>query len=260
MSIADQIQEQIDHGELPKPISPYIVRLKRIGIWIAVLLAISIGMLSTAIAVWFLTDPQGLLFEWSRSDLWYGIVNALPLFWVLISITAGIVALGIFLHTSQGYRYRTSLIVITVGLSFLAFGGSLYAAGLAEDIEQAAYRFLPGYARIVEPQVQRYHQPDQGKVFGEIRQMKGSMVELADPAGRIWKIQIQRERMEKGMEELMEEDCACTEGIVSTTQNTLTADQIKPCPRALKNRMEALHRRALQQAVKEKREQERTNK
>lgn len=260
MSVADQIKEQLEHGKMPTPISPKVVRLKRIIIWIAVSAVTLLGVLSTAIAVWFLTDPQGLLFEWQRNSWWHGIVIILPFFWVLLSVMAGITAFWIFTQTSQGYRYRVSLVAIAVTVSFMAFGGSLYAAGIADRMEAAAYRFMPGYARIVEPQINKYQRPNEGRIFGEMRQLGPGAVEITDPNGRVWEVKVETAKKIDPLPAERAEGCACTSGLVTTTGKVLTVKTIRPCPRLLKNKAEMLKRKALNAAVKEMERQERTRK
>ncbi|MFZ6015437.1 MAG: hypothetical protein ACOYUZ_03725 [Patescibacteria group bacterium] len=247
-SIADQFKDKIERGEMPEPIPRWQVRAKHAGLWFLFGSFVIIGIISTGVAFWFVTDPQGLIAEYRQGSFLSNFLDFLPLFWILFSLGTGVAALAIFIHAPRGYRYRTTFIGGVLVLSFIALGGAVSAVGLSEKIEFLAAEKLPGYYLIQRPRMQKLIRPDMGMVAGRVQGMDKAILLIRDPHGITWQVDVSECDTQRAERIIEESPCVRAFGSASTSINVFEAKDLMPCPRGV--RIQMLNNRA-QEPVKE---------
>jgi hypothetical protein len=231
-SVADQFESKIEHGELPTPIPRWRVQFKYAVLWIVFAAFVIMGVMSSGVALWFISDPGGLLFEYKNSDALSKILDILPIFWILLSLAMTVAAAAVFAHAPRGYKYTTVVIGGSVLLAFVALGGAISAMGLSDDIEEAA-SYVPGYEVFQRPRINRIIRIEQNGLIGQIQEMRNGQIILRDPHGIIWMVDVSKcDQMNPDMAK--EHNCVRAFGIPSTTINTFQAERIMPCPRGIR--------------------------
>jgi hypothetical protein len=231
-SIADQFKEKIDQGTMPEPIPRWRVQAKHAVLWILFGSFVIIGTASSGVAVWFMTDTNGLLTEYKNGSFLSQMLDALPLFWIIISLTLAVGAVAVFVHAPRGYRYRTAVIGGAVLLAFIAFGGAISATGMSDRIESAASR-MPGYNYIQRPRINNFIKIEQDRIIGNIQNMQGGQMILQDPSGIIWQVDI-HDCDPREIDKAERSKCVRVIGIPSSTVNAFEAKVLQPCPRGIR--------------------------
>jgi hypothetical protein len=231
-SVADQFESKIEHGELPTPIPRWRVQFKYAVLWIVFAAFVIMGVMSSGVALWFVSDPGGFLFEYKNSDALSKILDTLPLFWVALSLLMIVAAVAVFAHAPRGYKYTTIVISGSVLLAFFALGGAISATGLSDDIEEAA-SYVPGYEIFQRPRMNRIIRVEQNGLIGRIQEAENGQIIMQDPRGIIWIVDISNCNQEN-IDLAREQGCARAFGIPSTTINAFQAERIMPCPRGVR--------------------------
>jgi len=231
-SIADQFKEKIDQGKMPEPIPRWRVQFKHAALWFLFGSFVIVGTASSGVAVWFMTDPHGLLSEYKNGDFLSQILDALPLFWIIMSLILAVGAVAVFVHAPRGYRYRTAAIGFAVLLAFIAFGGAISATGMSDSIEAAASR-VPGYNFIQKPRMHQFIEMEKDRVMGRIQQMEQGQMMIQDPRGIVWQVDV-HECDPQDVNKAERAKCVYVVGIPSSTNNVFKAEVLKPCPRGVR--------------------------
>ena len=237
MTVVERFEQQIQNGSLPKPIPPWAITAKRVCVWGGLGLTVAAGAASTAVSWWLIADPNGMLKEFRASDWMQGALDLLPVAWIALSLGAGLFAYWLFAHTTHGYRYRRPLVICSLGLGLLAFGGALYVTDLAESIEAATAQ-LPGYERFIGSRRPVLMRPDKGTIIGHIENPGQESWILVDPNGAVWRITIATSTTlpngNRGQNVVLNGGCVRVMGLINTTTRAVQANAIRPCPRAVR--------------------------
>ncbi|MDF1496473.1 MAG: hypothetical protein P1P90_00245 [Patescibacteria group bacterium] len=231
-SIADQFKEKIEQGKLPEPIPRWRVQVRHVLLWILFGSFVVIGTASSGVAVWFMTDPSGLLMEYNNGDALSSILDALPLFWIILSLILAVGAISIFVHAPRGYRYRTVVIGGSVALAFIAFGGAISATGMSDRIESAASR-MPGYSLIQRPRLNQFIKIEQNRIIGRIQESQNGHMMIQDPGGIIWQVDVRQCDLRQ-LDFVEQGNCVRIIGMPSSTVKVFEAKELLPCPRGVR--------------------------
>ena len=231
-SLADQFEQKIESGQMPEPIPIWQIKAKRVLIWILFGSFVFVGIASSAVAVWFITDPQTVILEYQKASFLDHFLSILPLFWICLSLAMGLAAVIVFVHAPRGYRYRAIVLVGAVILAFAAFGGAISAAGFSEKIERVA-ELMPGYRFVQMPHIQKFTQPENGMMIGQVKVIEQQEFDLKDVRGVIW--HVSTIHCNQPLDRVISPDgCVRVLGVPSSTENYFDAEQIVPCPRGIR--------------------------
>ena len=220
-------------GEMPKPLAPWKIQMQHIAMWSLFGVFVVIGILSTGVALWFMTDPQGMIAEYRNTNGLEWLLDYLPLFWLVLSLLMGCAAVLIFAYVPYGYRYRHAGVIGTLILGFVAFGGAISATGFSERVELAAH-YVPGYNFVQRTRMQRFMHPELGRMAGFVISIDGEQAVLRDMAGKMWTIDFSHSINPDVAEMLMPDVCIYIIGMPSSTENVFDVQDIKSCPRGLR--------------------------
>ncbi|MBU2567007.1 hypothetical protein KKG46_05640 [Patescibacteria group bacterium] len=231
-SLAEQFEQKIQNGQMPQPIPFWQIKAKRILIWVIFGSFVFVGIASSAVAVWFVTDPQTVILEYQKESFLDQLLSVLPMFWIGLSFIMALAAVVVFVHAPRAYRYRTVFVVSAIVLAFVAFGGAISVAGFSEKIELFA-EMMPGYRYVQMPHMQRFMQPEQGMMLGQIKAIDRQEIFMRDVSGVIWHVNISN--CSQPLDRIIKpEGCIRVLGVPSTTENYFDAEQIAPCPRGIR--------------------------
>ncbi len=235
MSIAEQFEQKINQGDLPKPVPKFLVIAGRVALWIFLALVVSLGSLSAGVAAWFMTDPVALSGAAAGASWVDLFLQALPMFWVAIALVCGILAIIIFIKSARGYKYKRAYVVTACLVGFLALGAALASAGVSDKIDRMAYENIPQYNGLSKPRMLHLMKPDSGFIIGRIQAMDGSKLVIRDPGGGIWEVRLNQETNIPLHFKIQIGDCVRILGDASSTIHTTDARDVRPCPRGIRH-------------------------
>jgi len=233
MSIADRFEEQIETGQLGAPLPRWPAVLKRWAWWSAMAVFCVLGIASAGVAVWFMLDPTDVVMGAENSWFLEKILQILPIFWATVSTVCGFVAIWIFYRSPHGYRHRILAVGAVCLTAFLCLGAAMASAGMADKVEEIAALLLPPYKAMARPQPARFMRPEQGFIIGNVHSVGTSTIELEDPEGETWLINVSLRANVPPTRKIIPGSCLRVAGRISTTTKITQAETIKPCPRSL---------------------------
>jgi len=233
MSIADRFEEQIETGQLGAPLPRWLVVLRRWAWWSAMAVFSILGIASAGVAVWFMLDPADVAMGAENS--WYleKILQILPIFWATVSTVCGFVAIWIFYRSAHGYRHRFLAVGSVCLTAFLCLGAAMASAGMADKIEDIAAILFPSYQAMARPQPARFMHPEAGFIVGNVYGVGTSTIELEDPEGQTWRVNVTLRANLPETRSLKLGNCLRVAGRISTTTRMAEAETIQLCPRSL---------------------------
>jgi len=170
---------------IPTPKAYFVLR--NTLMWVLALFSILFGAFSVSGILFRMVN----VFQVFPSSPRFGhVFDLFPLFWMLL--------FGLFMYvtylevrrTNQGYKYHLSWIA---GL-MLAVSGILgivfYCVGVGFLLDKAAARYVPFNRDIEVMQKERWYNPEQGFLVGEVlrAEEKKEMFVLRDPEGGLWDV------------------------------------------------------------------------
>lgn len=234
MSIAEQFEQKINQGDLPKPVPKFLVIAGRVALWIFLVLVVSLGSLSAGVAAWFMSDPVALSAVATGASWVDSFVQALPLFWLAVALLCGILAILIFIRSSRGYKYRKAYVITACLLGFLALGVALALAGVSDKIDRMAFENIPQYNGLSKPRMLHLMEPESGFIIGHIQAMDSSSLIVRDPGGNVWEVRLKPETNLPIHFKINIGDCVRILGEASSTIYATEARGIRPCPRGIR--------------------------
>jgi hypothetical protein len=103
-----------------------------------------------------------------------------------------------FRRQAHAYRYPTGLIVGMVVLGICLGGLGLYATRLPERIQTSFPRHLPPRVRPWFERERPTPRPEDGVLFGRIREIKADHLLVNDPPGHLWRVIVNPELLKQG--------------------------------------------------------------
>jgi hypothetical protein len=188
VNLSEKVLNKIK-SEAIKPCPRWRFLLKNYSWWLAGVISIFVGGLSSSVVFYMLANNDWDIYRQISGNLTKFIFITLPYFWLAFLILFIILADYYLKNTKHGYRF--SLVKVVAGSIILSFvlGGVFYYAGAAETIESAFSRTVPGYDKLTFGHRQIWLQPERGFLAGTITAIrdKNNFI-LRDFVGRSWKI------------------------------------------------------------------------
>ncbi|MBU0661379.1 hypothetical protein KKG22_04360 [Patescibacteria group bacterium] len=119
------------------------------------------------------------------------ILRVFPFFWMLMIILLVYLIYISLRHTSSGYKYKTSMIILLSVIIIAGVGIGLHFLGGGQKTEEFAQRHMPVYGAIHQQRMQLWHQPERGFLAGSIVAIEGKHVCILEDLGKnIWHVQL----------------------------------------------------------------------
>jgi len=140
--------------------------LKNYVIWVVGGLSLLIGAGAVSVLT-YLTINNDLQIHHVLNKTWGEVMLlTLPYFWLIF---LGLFILVIYYnikHTKRGYRYPLWAVLVVAILSSVILGEGLFLLGVGEKIDSIFSRRAPLYARLINPQLEFWSQPAEGRLVG----------------------------------------------------------------------------------------------
>lgn len=136
--------------------------------WAAALLALLVAAAAAA-AVIFIFANAG----WQYAPATHGSVFTLlaaivPNIWLFALIIFALVGYWNIRHTARGYRYSPSLVAVGIILLAVLAGGTLFAAGWGQEVEEGLGRHLPFYRPFLDEEHSWWLNAHKGLLVGTV--------------------------------------------------------------------------------------------
>jgi hypothetical protein len=231
-----KILEQIKRENI-KPTPKWHFLLKNYSIWAAFAISVLIGSLSFSVMLYILTDNNWANYKYLDKNFGEYLLLSLPSFWVLFIAIFIIFTSFNYKHTKKGYKYATYLIIIlSVVMSFI-FGGTLFAFGFGEKIDQALSNNIPYYQeKIIEDKMERWHHPEKGLLIGTVEKaISDEEVIIKDFKNNEWRVKLEEKIPIEVLGKRINEEIRMIGE--KNGENKFNANIIKGCRRDCKMRM-----------------------
>lgn len=182
MTLADDFENKLEKGALPRPIPRWVVVAKRAGLWVGFGALVTLGALALGVTLWLVSDPA------LREDTpFLALLGAIPFIWLGASLLTGIVAVLVYRFTPHGYRHRLPAVVFAVFALAILVGFGLMASGVSERTEETVSSALPPYHDLSNRRIMRFADPQNGTMVGwVVSKDDDTSFELRDPASNLW--------------------------------------------------------------------------
>lgn len=166
-SFAGRLLDKIKEKKLsPKPRWQFL--LKNYTVYIAGILALLIGAVAVSVIIYLVRFNDWNFYYHTDKSFWEFLLLTAPYFWLLFLGLFIFIVYYNFKHTQKGYRYPNWLLVgASISLSII-LGVAFFRMGLGEKIDDALGRRAPFYGHILNPQIDFWSHPEEGRLFGLI--------------------------------------------------------------------------------------------
>ncbi|MFA5753878.1 MAG: hypothetical protein WC905_00765 [Patescibacteria group bacterium] len=155
----------------PKPRWHFL--LKNYVIWVVGGLALLVGAGAVSVLTYLMINNDLGIHRALGKTRGEFLLLTLPYFWLVF--------LGLFIfviyynikHTKRGYRYPLWAVALVSVLASVILGEALFLLGIGEKIDSVLGRRAPFYERFMNPQLEFWSQPEEGRLVGMALQLSG---------------------------------------------------------------------------------------
>lgn len=186
--IVKRVLERIeDEHVVPRPRWEFI--FQNYFFWGLGALAVVLGAFAFSAIVFDIENMDWSLAAVTHGNVWLFLLDAAPFLWIGTLFLFIIVGYLNVRHTRYGYRYSLPAIAVGAVLSSVALGGTLYAFGLGEVVDDLPGK-LPFHQPILEAQKEWWQMPTKGLLGGTVASVTPniSSFSLKDSKGVTWQI------------------------------------------------------------------------
>ncbi|MFA6306349.1 MAG: hypothetical protein WCV70_00830 [Patescibacteria group bacterium] len=171
----------------PKPRWRFL--LKNYAVWGAGILALFFGAISVSLIFYMSRYNDLEVYGRSGGRLWEKLLLLIPIFWLACLAIFALAVIYNVKHTKKGYRYPLFLIILGIIAASVIFGGIFYAVGFGEKIDDSFSRHAPFYDRLINPRIDFWSQPEEGRLMGMIiSRVDDDIYILANRERQEWKV------------------------------------------------------------------------
>jgi len=164
-NLYQKVIEKIRNKEI-KPKSRWHFLLKNYLIWAGGALALIISAGAFSVMTYLFKYNDLSLRHQINKNYFELLFLTLPYFWMVFLVVFIFIIYYNIKHTKKGYRYPLWLIAIISFLGSLLLGIGFSWAGLGEKIDQTFLKGVPLYAEFINPQVDFWSHPEEGRLVG----------------------------------------------------------------------------------------------
>jgi len=229
MSLADSFEQKIKHDELPKVVPLWWVRIGRFLVWFVLFILLILGVVGTGVSLWLAMDPFRLHLLKTNIFLLGDIFDYLFVFWIFLTFCLIGLTVFVFFKTKHGYRYRFSLILVSIVGMFFVFGVALVVGNVSDKVDFLATR-MRFYNQIKLHRQHRFYSPENGRISGVVTKTDDGYLFLKSFDHQTWKIlSIDFDKRSNIG------DCLFVFGNVNIVSHKVLPKRIMPCARGLRH-------------------------
>ncbi|MBI4778904.1 hypothetical protein HY797_00435 [Candidatus Falkowbacteria bacterium] len=171
MALDKNFEEELLHKIEAEKIQPkprWRFLLKDYVIWSMGILALFLGAISMSLIFYMSRYNDLEVYARSGGRFWEKLLLLIPTFWLICLAVFILAVVYNIKHTKKGYRYPLFLIVLGIISASVILGGIFYAVGFGEKIDDSFSRHAPFYDRLINPRIDFWSQPENGRLMGLI--------------------------------------------------------------------------------------------
>jgi hypothetical protein len=187
--LSEKIIKKISNEKIV-PIPKWQFLLKSKFVWTMAIVSVIFGSIAVAISMHLVLSPIDSLPEQSpRLQLWQSLA-AVPYFWLLLIAAFIYAAYHNFVHTEDGYRWKTLQILGATIVSSILLGAVLLFSGFAPWLNNYFMQNIPGYTSFGDMRGAVWMNPEEGRLAGQILSIntRENTISLRDLKGKLWTI------------------------------------------------------------------------
>ncbi|MFH0854428.1 MAG: hypothetical protein V1891_02970 [bacterium] len=175
-----------DKKIFPKPKWKFL--FKKFIIWIAGILSLLLGAIAVSLIIYISKFDDRGVFRRIGKGIPEVILLSVPFFWILcLALFIFLVYLN-FKKTKTGYRYSILAIIASAIFLSVLLGAVFYRAGLSMKIDDILGRKAPFYDRIINPHIQFWSKPEEGRLSGLILSKGDNFLTVVDKLKQEWNV------------------------------------------------------------------------
>src|SRR5680860_95869 len=185
--ISQKIIELIAQNKI-KPRGRWQFILKDILLWLSAVLSLLFSAISFSLMIFIIKNINTGFRPESQVNSFQILLVSLPYFWIFFVSAFIYIIYRQVKHTKKGYLYSLGKIIVSSVIISIAVGYLFSSLGWAESLdEELSYR-APFYSQIINPQLDFWSQPEEGRLAGIIISSDKNNWNLLDKEGRNWEI------------------------------------------------------------------------
>jgi len=169
--LSQDILNKIDQENIA-PTPRWIFLLKSWVLWLAYILATLLGSIAFGISIFVLTNNEWDIHRYAPEGFLEYFILSIPYIWLLGFGIFAFVAYYNFRHTKQGYKTKTSILIISNIFLSIILGSVIYASGFGRTLDQTFQRQMPMYRRMINVRYRVWVRPEKGILAGEVTSIK----------------------------------------------------------------------------------------
>jgi len=164
---------------------------KNYAFWGLGLLILVFGSMATSVALYLVFNNDWEVYSQAGSGFLSFLLSTLPYLWIAIIIIFALAAFYEVRQTTRGYKFQLTYALGGIFILSIIVGGLFYWFGLAQVIDDELAERVPYYERVVNPQLNYWMSPGEGRLVGMIKRKENAdTLILADLENKEWKVKI----------------------------------------------------------------------
>lgn len=171
----------------PKP--KWFFRLKDYLVWTLGIFSLLLGAIATSLIVYFSENESLHTYRRAGGGLIKSLLMMIPAFWLICFILFGALVYYYIRHTKKGYKYSKWHIVLMISVFIIFLTAMFSVSRLNEKIEEVVSRTTPYYDTFINPNLNFWSDPDEGRLSGLIiEKISDNHYLLVDKSQESWTI------------------------------------------------------------------------
>ena len=162
--------------------------LKDILLWTSATLALLFSAVSFSVMIFIIKNIKTAFRPESQVNSLRILLVSLPYFWIFFVRAFIYIIYRQIRHTKKGYLYPLIKIIISAVAISIVLGFIFSKLGWAESLDNELSYRAPFYSEVINPQLNFWSQPEEGRLAGVVVNNSGDTWTLADKDGKIWEI------------------------------------------------------------------------
>ncbi len=170
---------------LPKPKWQFL--LKNSIIWILGIFSLILGATATSLIFYMVRNEDAGIYSRAGGNPLEFLLVIVPLFWIICLFVFAVLVYFYIKHTKKGYKYSAKQIILVIIGASLLLGLAANAFGFDRLIDDTLGERAPFYDRVINPQLNYWSNPDNGRLTGMIIAEQSPIeYSLVDRGGEVW--------------------------------------------------------------------------
>lgn len=188
-NIKDNILEKIEKEKI-SPKASWRFFVSRVLLWVPAVLSILLGSMAVSAILFDLTNAGWEYYEKTHPSFGNFFFEVIPYVWIVISVGFGFLAIKQIRKTYGGYKFNTTIVVLSSILTSVVLGAVAYAYGVGAIVDRNIGERLPFHTPAEDRQMRMWGDLSNGKISGEIKERGKEQIILETFNGEIWDVNV----------------------------------------------------------------------